>query len=732
MAVHPLYSVSLRPEMFRPIVHWEEELTYVRRTTSAQLAAVNWGSVPVRVAAQTHANLAPAYTDSFFVKPYMEPHPDNPNQNPYSIYEMADWIEYSSDARDHGFATELWSFSLLLQWLIPRLAQEFQHYQDFVQAVLSKYADDTWITSRLHVTASSYANDTYSHYAEIVPAYRGQTHFPIFQEAAAPGGDPVIEVSASIGVCDSRIQAPMEMQKITFEEYLETGIAYYDEEPPSIYAMPRTSASLRLTNIPEASIPPAYRRTWIIGGVARNILEVEPCSWDPAGGYVESINPTGYIQDIHDQLYDLSAQCDAYALSTGGTVTTPTFTSVAPYYEDRTPTALTIAPDVWINQWFPGQSADILARTTYQQRGHIGTGIGHVGTYISPISGNYVPIDGKGGPACEFSPMSFSQTVWRDHPIPWDHNDPFFDGKVPFHANFMNWAGGLAFLEDYIRSPDDRFDGCYFNYYIQTAEVTRFWYGGIGNPSALDYVGELHVQYFQQIGWIDSATGEKTLGTNPSLCSIPAVDYPPSGWLTPDIVGRDDGPFANYPWTDAEWGFGGGSFYLQDGSAEPLYPTFTGAYVYDTHLQKWGKFVADHKGLIDYKAVNKYIAGEQSFGRFGVSGGCFTEDGMLHIFDTLPENSWVTYGKIGYSRQGMTTVEEVRVHHRIPVSGTIAVETSLEGKNLNVELVSASDYIGSNQWQHNGGFSGRWHNVKVSGQFDISYLEFRGIIQGKR
>lgn len=210
-------------------------------------------------------------------------------------------------------------------------------------------------------------------------------------------------------------------------------------------------------------------------------------------------------------------------------------------------------------------------------------------------------------------------------------------------------------------------------------------------------------------------------GSDGSLCSQP---FPP--FIIPGT------PPVTVFWPDQSVTIPSGSFFLQDGSAEPLYPTFEGAWIYDTHLKKWGIYKGRHKQLLDYSPINSYGPSSQSYARFGIMGGILAEGGKLYLFDSFPSDSYITYGKVGYYRQGVTSIEEIHISMKQSVDCTVTVETSLEGTNLTTGLSKSESYVAATKIDFYGGYTGRWHNITIAGRFDISYLEFRGIKSGLR
>lgn len=174
------------------------------------------------------------------------------------------------------------------------------------------------------------------------------------------------------------------------------------------------------------------------------------------------------------------------------------------------------------------------------------------------------------------------------------------------------------------------------------------------------------------------------------------------------------------------------SFLLQEGSIGPVYPTIPGALVYDLQLKKWGKMKQDYKVLVDWSPLNQSTINIISYETFGVQGGVVLSTGKITLFDENPIDSYIKYGKIGYYRQGFSSMEEVRLHFRKPSTGTIKLESSLDGSNIEGTLTKADSFVDSTELIFYPSTRGRWHNIVVSGNYDIKYLEFRGTIVGNR
>lgn len=220
------------------------------------------------------------------------------------------------------------------------------------------------------------------------------------------------------------------------------------------------------------------------------------------------------------------------------------------------------------------------------------------------------------------------------------------------------------------------------------------------------------------------ATDEETLarnmlGDDGSFCGLPfeptlAIDGSSITWPTITVT------------------LPGATFFLQKGSKSPVYPTYEGAYVYDLHLKKWGKMKLRYKQLLDYSPINANLNGVIPYETFGIIGGVIKGDGFIYLFDERPTDSFITWGKIGYFRQGTTQMEEIRVDFKIPSTGVLRSEASLEGRNLSAGFDTATAFTAAESVTLQGGYPGKWHNITISGQYDICYMEYRGYTAGRR
>ena len=183
---------------------------------------------------------------------------------------------------------------------------------------------------------------------------------------------------------------------------------------------------------------------------------------------------------------------------------------------------------------------------------------------------------------------------------------------------------------------------------------------------------------------------------------------------------------------DFSYSYPGANFLLQDGVPSPIYPTYKGALVLDLALKKWGKMKAEYKAILDYRAFNSANENVTSYSNLGVDMAILDSAGNLYNMDALPTDTFIRYGKIGYYRLGMTVLHEVRLHFRIPFSGKITLETSMNGVSLETSL--KKEYIFNGVLNANcfHATSGKWHTIKISGNYDLQYIELRGTVSGRR
>lgn len=181
----------------------------------------------------------------------------------------------------------------------------------------------------------------------------------------------------------------------------------------------------------------------------------------------------------------------------------------------------------------------------------------------------------------------------------------------------------------------------------------------------------------------------------------------------------------------AEVTYPGATFLLQDGSIVPIYPEFSGALVLDTHLKKLGKYFGSYTNLVEHAPINSNTP-SLLYTNFGLSAGVLKSDGTLRAFSAKPTASYLKYGLYGLYRLGYTVVQEVKVFQRRPLDYTITLNSSLDGRNEEALYLTSESLVASTSHDLMTAQVGRWHTVSISGNYDLTGLEIRSTISGRR
>lgn len=171
---------------------------------------------------------------------------------------------------------------------------------------------------------------------------------------------------------------------------------------------------------------------------------------------------------------------------------------------------------------------------------------------------------------------------------------------------------------------------------------------------------------------------------------------------------------------------------MQNGSRAPYNPTLFGAYVYDTHLGKWGVFKGDYKHLIDYQPINNYSPGSVSYKNFMVDGGCLTPGYEVALFNDYPSDSLLRYGKYQHVGSEVCSIEQVHVEFNEKSTGMVAVQFSLDGRRLEYGHSVAKWYNESLSTTLNCDIVGQWATISFAGHFDIAGLRVKSNPSGRR
>jgi hypothetical protein len=276
------------------------------------------------------------------------------------------------------------------------------------------------------------------------------------------------------------------------------------------------------------------------------------------------------------------------------------------------------------------------------------------------------------------------------------------------------------------------------------------------NQVAATNAGVLGVEtaWCEITGWQYTNNAGETVTAAATSCTDMGNNYPGSADPTA-AVARTANPAASYPllidaqgivcdvefvpaingdvsWPSQDLTYAGLTFLLQDGSISPKYPTIYGAYVYDLHLKKWGKYKGPYKGLLDYSPVNSESSSVISSNNFGILAGAWKDDGFIYLFDDRPVDSELTWGKVGYYRRGMSDIQEVKFNFKTKATGSISVDLSLDGRAISEPSNFEETHTDVYNKTVYPPYSGKWFNVTIKGQYDVSGLTIVGGRKGQR
>lgn len=183
-----------------------------------------------------------------------------------------------------------------------------------------------------------------------------------------------------------------------------------------------------------------------------------------------------------------------------------------------------------------------------------------------------------------------------------------------------------------------------------------------------------------------------------------------------------------------EWSFTtpGGPVVIQTGTPLQGYNLLQGSLVYDMDLEKWGKWKQEYSILVEFTGSNISNISNFSYTDLGMTAGLLHSDGLIYLFDHQPADSWIRYGKIGYYRLGMVHFLESRIDFRTYASGSLTVDFSMDGRNLDSSLQRVYNYNSQLMYRVYLNQRARWMTLKISGNYDLQYMEIRGNISCRR
>jgi hypothetical protein len=190
-------------------------------------------------------------------------------------------------------------------------------------------------------------------------------------------------------------------------------------------------------------------------------------------------------------------------------------------------------------------------------------------------------------------------------------------------------------------------------------------------------------------------------------------DLDADGWIT-----AKGNPFT-YPGT---------TITLQNGVPAPAYPILVGSLVFDTQLKKWGKQAGEFTALLQFSPINETNNEAISYTNFGMDSGILDAlDKKIKLFSVNNSINFIRYGKIALYRLGFTELLEVNINFRTPFTGDITVDGSIDDRNLNTAIQHVESFVNVRNCNVKCHVNAMWHTLSISGNFDLQYMEFRGI-----
>jgi len=202
--------------------------------------------------------------------------------------------------------------------------------------------------------------------------------------------------------------------------------------------------------------------------------------------------------------------------------------------------------------------------------------------------------------------------------------------------------------------------------------------------------------------------------------SLPDLDppnyrSPPVIWDYPDSIPLPD----NYA-------------LFNKGSLAAYYPTYNAAVVYDLLLTKWGMYNNNFRLLQELMPVNRVDGSIMPVSDKGMFGGALNPAGECTVFKDRNPASSITYGKMGFYRHGMNFASGAIAHFGDRATGTLIVESSMDGVLVDPDLSYAVSFEDQRTVFLPFTSRAKWFNIRVEGNFNLVYLELSAESRGRR
>ena len=203
----------------------------------------------------------------------------------------------------------------------------------------------------------------------------------------------------------------------------------------------------------------------------------------------------------------------------------------------------------------------------------------------------------------------------------------------------------------------------------------------------------------------------------PTIPPLDPPDYrsPPVIWDYPDSIPLPD----NYT-------------LFNKGSLAAYYPTYNAAVVYDLLLTKWGMYNNNFRLLQELMPVNRVDGSIMPVSDKGMFGGSLNPAGECTVFKDRNPASSITYGKMGFYRHGMNFASGAVAHFGDRATGTLIVESSMDGVLVDPDLSYAVSFEDQRTVFLPFTSRAKWFNIRVEGNFNLVYLELSAESRGRR
>ena len=178
--------------------------------------------------------------------------------------------------------------------------------------------------------------------------------------------------------------------------------------------------------------------------------------------------------------------------------------------------------------------------------------------------------------------------------------------------------------------------------------------------------------------------------------------------------------------------FGPNSVLYQKGSLAAYYPLYKGAIVYDSLLEKFGSYDSPHYMVFGTMPVNRADLTVVPLPDVGIFAGAISETKEAKMFNANTPEALAVWGKIGYYRQGMTAMQEIRAYFKEKAYGNLIVEVSMDGVAVDPTLTLAINFDGESSAILPFTAVGKWFNIRIEGRFNLTTLQINSEAAGRR